>query len=78
MTQFHDLDECDRAVVLSLVVTGAISVLAGCMILLSFYLIKKIRTLTFGLIFVMSKSRHLHTRTSYTCTLKVPAITNLL
>ena len=56
MTQFHDLDDCDRAVLLSLLVTGAISVLAGCMILLSFYLIKKIRTLTFGLIFVMSKS----------------------
>lgn len=54
MTQFHDLQECDRTVLLALIVLGGISVLAGCMILLSFYLIKKIRTLTFGLIFVMT------------------------
>ena len=55
MTQFHDLSECDQNVLLSLVITGGVSVVAGIMILLSFVLIKKIRTYTFGLIFMMSK-----------------------
>ena len=55
MTQFHDLSECDQNILLSLIVTASFSILAGLMILLSFVFIKKIRTYTFGLIFVMSK-----------------------
>jgi hypothetical protein len=55
MTQIKDLDDCDRNILLSLLVTGGVSVIAGCMILASFVFIKKIRTYTFGLIFVMSE-----------------------
>ena len=59
MTKYDDLTECNQHIVLSLVLTGGVSILAGLMILLSFVVIKKIRTYTFGLIFVMSKLKML-------------------
>lgn len=56
MTQFNELSQCNQNILLTLLLTAGLSIVAGLMILVSFVFIKKIRTYTFGLIFVMSKS----------------------